>query len=96
MPPAAMLRSHNLIEAFYHFNELIGGRFCQASSDSLNSQSPDLTDLHPRSLGQAFGFQLKSERKAGPLWLTGKGYSNHRSRSFIEDVVAQYQDRAQP
>ena len=63
-------------------------------ADSLDGRGANLADLHPGSFRKIRGLDLMSQRESCPLRLAGESNRDYCTRSFVEDIVAEDEDRA--
>jgi len=93
-PPRALIRwnevldSNDLVEAIDRLVYKFRGERGDSFTNSKNGKSSNLADLEPGAFGKSGFRDLKVERKSGSLRLARDGHSDHRSRSFVEHVMA--------
>lgn len=87
--------TNDLKQAVEHLGEFLRGSTANTLADSLRGQRPDLADLNPGTLREAWLRQLQREREAGPLGLTRERHRDDGTRAFIEHVMTQNQDWTQ-
>src|SRR3990172_688857 len=81
-------------KSFQHGSEFFFGGAADALADTCGRERADLADLDPGSFGQFGSGEFKRQREAGSRFLTGERDGDDRSGTFVEDVVAEDQDRA--
>jgi hypothetical protein len=86
--------SQDFIQTIERAGDFLVGGPRKAWPDAIDRQRADLADLDPRPLRQAIGSALERQRESGPRFLTRHRPRNDGARPFVEDVVAQHQNRS--
>jgi hypothetical protein len=88
-----VLGSNDLVEAIDRLVYKFRGERGDSFANSKNGKSSNLADLEPGAFGKSGFRDLKVEGKSGSLSLARDGHSDHRSRSFVEHVMADDENR---
>lgn len=88
--------SDNLEEPFAHQAEFFVGRAPESLADPLARQRADLAHLDPGTLWKLVRREFERQPVSCPGFLARQGHRDDRPRAFVENIVAEDQDRRSP